>query len=103
MIEDGPRKSILACKSGLLLGTDIAKLVRKDGVRQPAVEPSSIEVRNCEQEAAAPLTNPRRLVNTMLRISFLDFGWYGLQSLRENSISKLSPAEPALSLSNGDG
>ena len=25
------------------------------------------------------------------------------KSLRENSISKLSPAEPALSLSNGDG
>jgi hypothetical protein len=27
----------------------------------------------------------------------------GLKSMCENSISKLSPAEPALSLSNGDG
>ena len=41
MIEDGSRKSILARKSGLLLGTDIAKLVRKDGVWQAAGAPPS--------------------------------------------------------------
>ena len=48
MIEDGSLKSILARKSGLLLGTDIAKLVGKDGVWQAgahAVESSRIEVR----------------------------------------------------------
>src|ERR1700689_4073075 len=48
MIEDGSFKSILARKTGLLLGTDIAKLVGKDGVWQagcgPAVEPSRPDV-----------------------------------------------------------
>jgi hypothetical protein len=49
MIEDGSLKSILARKSGLLLWTDIAKLVGKDGVGQaggaPAVETSTIDIR----------------------------------------------------------
>src|ERR1700722_6976714 len=49
MIEDGSLKSILARKTGLLLGTDIAKLVGKDGVGQAgsgsAVEPTRPDVR----------------------------------------------------------
>jgi hypothetical protein len=52
MIENGSLKSILARKSGLLRGTDIAKLVGKDGVWQAgggaAVEPSRFDVRKPE-------------------------------------------------------
>src|SRR5580704_4076812 len=62
MIEDGSRKAIVARKSGLLLGTDIAKLVGKDGVWQaaggPAVEPSCLEVRKRDASGCGTLDKP---------------------------------------------
>src|ERR1700722_2035925 len=52
MIEDSALKSIVARKSGLLRGRDIAKLVRKDWVWQAgsgsAVEPSRVHRGKCD-------------------------------------------------------
>src|ERR1700760_3732138 len=57
MIEDRPRKSIVARKPGLRRGTDIAKLVRKHGVWQAAVEPARIEV--CKRDATRCCTREK--------------------------------------------
>src|ERR1700733_13395338 len=59
MVEDSSLKSILARETGLLLGTDIAKLVREDGVRQtggaPGFETSRLDVRTHDARSCSTL------------------------------------------------
>ena len=108
MIEDRSRKSILARKTGLLLGTNIAELVRKHGVGQPgggpAVESSRLDLRQCDARGCStfdklPTARKHHVVRLLKKDEKTFFGVFYLPPAgKERLMMRRSKTMLALSL-----